>query len=110
MIKIYHATEFGNNEKPYKHVADVDTDSIGKAFGATQNGDESWSEHGHRSTSSGDVLVQDGVAYFLVPMGNGRDGEKFYTNWGDTEVINNFDANGFVYQGKFKVYGKGEVA
>ena len=28
MIKIYHATEFANNEKPYKHVATIDTESF----------------------------------------------------------------------------------
>ena len=106
MIKVYQATEFANNEKPYKHVANVDTDSINEAFASTQNGEESWSEHGHRSTSEGDVLVHDNIAYFLVPMGNGPRGNKSYENWGDTEVIDNFDINGFIYNGNHKIYFK----
>ena len=103
MIEIYHATEFGNNEQPYEHVANIDTNSVQEAFAATQNIDDSWcSWDNKRSTSSGDVLVCDGVAHFLVPMGNGPRGNKVYENWCDTEVINNFDVNGFIYNGEFK--------
>jgi|TARA_R110000803_G_C11778959_1_gene296350 hypothetical protein len=109
MIQVYHATEFGNNEKPYTYVANVDTDTIGEAFAATQNGDDGWCDWTDvRSTSSGDVLVHDGVAHFLVPMGNGPRGNKMYAAWGDTEVINNFDADGFIYEGETKL--EGEVA
>ena len=39
-------------------------------------------------------------------MGNGRDGNKMYSNWGDTEVINNFNANGFMYNGDHKIFAK----
>ena len=110
MIKIYHAREFANNEKPYQHVATIDTESFQYAYRKTQNIDEAWSDEGYRSTSEGDVLVHDDVTYFLVPMGNGRDGNKSYENWGDTEVINNFDINGFIYQGEQRVHGQEEVA
>ena len=106
MIKIYHAKELGNNEKPYECVAQVNTDSIQEAYHSTQNIDDNWCTWDNkRSTSSGDVLVKnDDTAYFLVPMGNGRNGNKLYENYGETEVINNFDVQGFEYQGKFKTF------
>ena len=110
MIKVYQASEFGNNEKPYKLVAQFwNHNSLQEAYRDTQNIVESWSEDGHRSTSSGDVIVtncmvegKNPTAYFLVPMGNGRSGNKMYENWGETEVITNFDIDGFEYQGKVK--------
>ena len=40
------------------------------------------------------------ITYFLVPMGNGRRGDKMYDNWGETEEINYFNPNGFIYQGE----------
>ena len=105
MITVYHATEFGNNEKPYKKVAEIDTVSFQHAFRKTQNIEEAWSKDNLRSTSEGDVLILDEglkteVCYFLVPMGNGRKGNKFYEAWGETEEIDNFNANGFIYQGE----------
>ena len=105
MITVYHATEFGNNEKPYKKVAVIDTLSFQHAFNKTQNIDEPWSEDNLRSTSEGDVLVLDEgqdteIAFFLVPMGNGRRGDKMYDRWGDTEEIDYFNADGFIYQGE----------
>ena len=106
MIKVYQAAEFANNEKPYKLVATIDTESFQYAYRKTQNIDEAWSDEGYRSTSEGDVLVHDDVTYFLVPMGNGRNGNKSYENWGDTEVIDNFDSNGFLYNGNHKIYSK----
>jgi len=113
MIPVYHATEFANNEKPYIKVAEFNHDSIQQAYRDTNSIDESWCETlgmdvTYRSTSSGDVLVENGVAHFLVPMGNGPRGEKMYANWGDTEVINNFNADGFIYEGEVKL--EGEVA
>lgn len=104
-ITVYHATEFGNNEKPYKKVAVVQTVSFTHAFHSTQNIDEPWSEYGHRSTSEGDVLVLDEgleseLTFFLVPMGNGRRGDKMYEAWGETEEIDNFNPNGFIYEGE----------
>ena len=110
MIEVYQAEEFGNNEKPYCKVAEFDHDSLQEAYGNTQNIDETWSETGYRSTSSGDVIVVNGEANFLVPMGNGRNGNKMYSNWGDTEVINNFDANGFIYNGDHKILDEGLLA
>lgn len=104
MIKVYQATKDFNNEEPYRHVATIDTNSIEYAYTKTQNIDSSWSEEGYRSTSSGDVFVQDDVAYFLVPMGNGARGAKSYENWGETEVINNFNINGFIYEGNTDLY------
>lgn len=108
MIKVYQATEFGNNEKPYVKVAEFNHDSIQQAYSDTNSIDECWCERlgmneAYRSTSSGDVLVENGVVHFLVPMGNGRDGDKMYSNWGETEVINNFNVNGFTYDGDHKV-------
>tara|TARA_Y100000592_G_C5266088_1_gene219604 strand:+ start:218 stop:553 length:336 start_codon:yes stop_codon:yes gene_type:complete len=105
MITVYHATEFGNNEKPYKKVALIDTFSFQHAYRKTQNIDEAWSEDNLRSTSEGDVLVLDEgldteITYFLVPMGNGRRGDKMYDNWGETEEINYFNPDGFIYQGE----------
>ena len=98
MFDIYHSTK-GNNELPYERVACIHTDSLSEAFGSTQNIDESWHPEGKRSTSSGDVLhdLINDKFYFLVPMGNGRHGEKIYETWGDTVVIDNFDLNGFIY-------------
>ena len=61
MITVYHATEFGNNEKPYKKVALIDTFSFQHAYRKTQNIDEAWSEDNLRSTSEGDVLVLDSI-------------------------------------------------
>ena len=112
MIKIYHAKELGNNEKPYECVAQVDTDSIQEAYHSTQNIDDNWCTWDNkRSTSSGDVLIKDDdTAYFLVPMGNGRHGDKLYENWGQTEVIDNFNVNGFEYQGEIKTFiSKNEI-
>jgi len=112
MIEVYQAEEFGNNEKPYCKVAEFDHDSLQEAYRDTQNIDESWCDKligfskAYRSTSSGDVIVVNGEAHFLVPMGNGRDGNKMYQNWGETEVINNFDASGFIYNGDYKIYGQ----
>ena len=125
MITIYHATEFMNNEKPYKKVASVKTVSLQQAFRLTNNIDESWVDNldvklecelpkgkdGFRSTSSGDVMIIDEgteneLVYFLVPMGNGPRGNKLYENRGETEVIDNFDINGFMYNGNHKIYFK----
>ena len=111
MIQVYHATVFSNNEKPYVKVAEFNHDSIQKAYRDTNSIDESWCRKlgmnvRYRSTSSGDVLVENGVAHFLVPMGNGPRGEKMYENWGDTETINNFSADGFIYEGEFKLCGE----
>lgn len=104
MIKVYQTTKDFNNEEPYRHVATIHTESFQYAFSKTQNIDSSWSEEGYRSTSSGDVLVHDDIAYFLVPLGNGARGNKSYANYGNTEVINNFNINGFTYEGQTQVY------
>tara|TARA_R110000824_G_scaffold74695_4_gene189794 strand:+ start:47 stop:481 length:435 start_codon:yes stop_codon:yes gene_type:complete len=114
MIEVYQAEEFGNNEKPYCKVAEFDHDSLQEAYQDTQNLDELWcnkligfsKSYAYRSTSSGDVIVVNGKAHFLVPMGNGRYGNKMYQNWGETEVINNFDASGFIYNGDHKIFAK----
>lgn len=94
---VYHTTEFENNEAPYELVAMVETDSISEAYEKTQNLDKPWSKHGKRSTSSGDVIVINDKAYFLVPFSNGRHGNKIYDSWGDTVVIDNFSTKGFIY-------------
>tara|TARA_R110000787_G_scaffold281108_1_gene392230 strand:+ start:379 stop:807 length:429 start_codon:yes stop_codon:yes gene_type:complete len=125
MITIYHATEFMNNEKPYKKVASVETVSLQQAFRLTNNIDESWvdnsdvklecelpeGKNGLRSTSSGDVMIIDEgtdneSVLFLVPMGNGPRGNKFYENRGNTEEIDNFNVDGFMYKGNHKIYSK----
>ena len=120
MIEVYQAEEFGNNEKPYCKVAEFDHDSLQEAYRDTQNCNELWCDtdigkssiirnHNHeayRSTSSGDVIIVNGKAHFLVSMGNGRNGNKTYKNYGKTEVINNFDANGFIYNGDHKIFAK----
>jgi len=104
MIKIYQTTKEFNNEEPYRHVATIDTDCLQDAYRKTQNIDSSWSEEGYRSTSSGDILLHNDIAYFLVPMGNGSKGNKIYEDWGNTEVITNFNIHGFTYEGRTKVY------
>lgn len=98
MFDIYHSIK-GNNELPYTRVTCVHTESLAEAFAATQNIDGSWHHEGKRSTSSGDVLhdLINDKFYFLVPMGNGRYGEKIYETWGDTVVIDNFNLSGFIY-------------
>ena len=136
MITIYHAKEFMNNEMPYLKVATVKTVSLQHAFRLTNNCDECWVDNikkdeafvfgtgdvkleyklgegvtGLRSTSSGDVMIIDEgteneLVYFLVPMGNGPRGNKLYENSGETEVIDNFDINGFMYNGNHKIYSK----
>tara|TARA_R100000655_G_C2893710_1_gene177555 strand:- start:83 stop:400 length:318 start_codon:yes stop_codon:yes gene_type:complete len=98
MIQVFHATEFGNNEKPYKLVAEFNHSNRSLAFQQTNNIEEPWSEEGHRSTSSGDVIVVNGEAFFLVPANNGPNGKKFYKNFGKTERIENFNENGFIYE------------
>lgn len=125
MITIYHAKEFMNNEMPYLKVASVKTGLLQHAYELTNNINKSWisnedvklecklpkGKDGLRSTSSGDVMIIDEgteneVAYFLVPMGNGPRGNKLYENSGETEVIDNFDNNGFMYNGNHKIYSK----
>ena len=103
MIKVFHAKEFGFIESGFVQVAEMDYDGkpsmiLHHAFDKTQNIDTAWSPDGHRSTSSGDVIsvMQDGkeVFFFLVPFG--------YPDATDTVVIDNFDIDGFVYEGKLK--------
>jgi hypothetical protein len=125
MITVYHTTEFMNNEKPYTKVASINTVSFQHAYRLTNNVDEAWVDNqdvklecelpeGHnslRSTSSGDVMIldegsDDELVFFLVPMGNGPRGNKSYENSGDTEEIDNFDINGFMYNGNHKIYAK----
>ncbi len=125
MITIYHAREFMNNEMPYLKVASVNTVSLQHAYRLSNNIDEAWIDNsdvklecklgagvtGLRSTSSGDVMIIDEgteneLVYFLVPMGNGPRGNKLYENRGETEVIDNFDINGFMYNGNHKIYSK----
>jgi len=102
MIKVFHTKELFENEGPYELVAEFAHSSMNAAYKDTQNIDESWNGSDEkRSTSSGDVIEIDGVAYFLVPRSNGYAG-KMYKNWGDTEVIDNFDINGFIYEGELK--------
>tara|TARA_R110000787_G_scaffold176648_1_gene288802 strand:+ start:459 stop:773 length:315 start_codon:yes stop_codon:yes gene_type:complete len=99
MFDIYHSSKGGNNELPYERVACIHTDSLHKAFSDTQNIENAWHPESKRSTSSGDVLhdLINDQYYFLVPMGNGRHGEKIYETWGDTVLIENFNINGFIY-------------
>jgi len=105
MIKVFHTKELFENEGPYELVAEFAHSSMNAAYKDTQNIDESWNGSDEkRSTSSGDVIEIDGVAYFLVPRTNGIDGagRKRYADWGDTQVIDNFDIDGFIYEGKLK--------
>ncbi len=97
MIEVFHTTEFMNNEKPYELVATFDHSDRGRAYYETQNIDESWSNDGRRSTSSGDVIRVDGVHYFLVPLTNGAGGDKVYDTFGETVPVENFDQQGFIY-------------
>tara|TARA_R110001592_G_scaffold153992_3_gene382861 strand:+ start:1764 stop:2192 length:429 start_codon:yes stop_codon:yes gene_type:complete len=125
MITIYFAREFMNNEMPYLKVASVNTVSLQHAYELTNNINKSWLSNEDitlecklskgvtelRSTSSGDVMIIDEgteneLVYFLVPMGNGPRGNKLYENSGETEVIDNFDINGFMYNGNHKIYSK----
>ena len=98
MIEVFHTTEFMNNEKPYELVAEFSHSDRGRAYQDTQNLDEPWSSEPKRSTSSGDVIRVDGVAFFLVPLRNGVDGDRVYDTFGETVQIDNFDVEGFIYQ------------
>lgn len=91
MIEVYHNSDFLDfglrllsGEKIEKipediiaKVADVDTDSLDIAYCLTNNIEESWTKNKQvistfstlRSTSMGDVLVKDGIAYMVVDTG-----------------------------------------
>ena len=97
MIEVFHTTEFQNNEKPYELVAEFSHSDRAKAYHDTQNIDDSWSPEPKRSTSSGDVIRVDGVAFFLVPLRNGVEGDRIYDTFGETVRIDNFDPKGFIY-------------
>tara|TARA_R100000995_G_C3433022_1_gene99465 strand:- start:210 stop:671 length:462 start_codon:yes stop_codon:yes gene_type:complete len=43
MMQVFHAKEFGDNTKGYTKVAEVNVDTINKAFHLTNNIDGSWS-------------------------------------------------------------------
>ena len=56
------------------------------------------------------MIIDEGTdnesVLFLVPMGNGPRGNKFYENRGNTEEIDNFNVDGFMYKGNHKIYSK----
>ena len=98
MIEVFHTTKFMNNEKPYELVAEFSHSDRGRAYHDTQTLDEPWSSERRRSTTRGDVIRVDGVAFFLVPLRNGIDGDRVYDTFGETVQIDNFDVEGFIYQ------------
>lgn len=91
MIEVYHNSEFimygtrligGEKiesipENVLVKVADVDTDNLDIAFTLTNNIDIPWTENKKvipacenlRSTSMGDVLIKEGIAYLVLDTG-----------------------------------------
>ena len=64
-----------NNHEKYRKVAEVEASDLDTVWGITQNKDDSWTKrpeikwsksHEIRSTSVGDVLVQNGKAWLVA--------------------------------------------
>ncbi len=61
----------------FAEVAQLEADSLNAAFAASQNLEDSWlknptvvsNREGCRSTSVGDVIVEDGIAYLVERVG-----------------------------------------
>lgn len=105
MIRVYHDTNaFGPNQKPcYKHVADVNTDNLDKAYALTNHADhnvdflDDWALNtgvrarpgNHRSTSVGDLmlivetpLAMTGIAWKVCGIG--------FVNIGTADVLGTY--------------------
>ena len=70
---------FTLDQKDYFEAAQVRTDYIGEAYGATQHGREDWTKNErvvaaanapyHRSSMVGDILVRDDMMYMVMGAG-----------------------------------------
>lgn len=95
--KVFHVIEFDpfwckdNDPAPDELtlVAEIDGD-LGDAFRLTQNIEDSWTENDKvdakvaeaRSTSIGDLIVEDGIGHIIMPSGY-RTVKKHLQSWID---------------------------
>lgn len=91
MIEVYHNSDFAGygvrlltgekieeiSEELLEKVADVDTDSLDVAYTLTNSLEDSWTKNKKviaacselRSTSMGDVLIRENIAYMVATSG-----------------------------------------